>query len=153
MKVIFSLIIILGSFQSIKSQDLKLTSSTEQSWAGGVCCATGTNYQIIIEVESPDKKIHLDTLWIGQSLFVLNENDGYMVTCAKNGQRLSYTINVGISSNRYGDYEIEKKEESKKVKEKAPEYSGAALLIYHVNKQRKLLQIQAFKELPYLAYP
>lgn len=152
MRAILFLFVILFSNLNLKSQTFKVHSATSQDWAGGVCCASGTNYQIVLVTDRTEEKIRIDSLWIGQKLFALNDKDGYSVVCNKNSEKTFYTINVGVSTNRYGDYEIDPIDDKKTI-EKAPKYSGAGLLIYHINKKRMVIEILSFKELPYLAYP
>lgn len=154
MKTVFSILLLFFACSSFKSQTFVINSATSQDWAGGVCCSSGTNYQISLSTENTDKKIRFDSLWIGQKAFALNEKDGYSVVCNRNAEKTSYTIHAGISYNRHGDYDSDKIiEVEKKPIEKAPSYSGVALIIYHVNKERKVLEIASIKELPYLAYP
>lgn len=156
MKIVFSILLTIGLFHNLKSQELKMNFATEQSWAGGVCCATGINYQINLSVNNTEKKIKLDSLWIGQQAFALNDKDGYNVICTKNTEKTFYTVNVGTRDDRYYDHRYDLKElndEKKIVYAKAPSFSGAALLIYHVNKEIKVLEVAAFKELAPLAYP
>lgn len=157
MKIGFHLLFLLGFSSLLKSQALTVTNSTEQSWAGGVCCATGTNYQIQLKVTEADKKFKLDTLWIGDRPFVLDEKNGYSVIKSERDGALYYTLNAGVSENRYErDYELDLKKEIKEVKEitKAPKYSGVACIVYtDNNKMKKLIEISDFKEKSFLAYP
>jgi hypothetical protein len=152
MKTIYSILVAISFCTSLQAQTITLNNATSQDWAGGVCCATGTRYQISLIVDSPDKKFKLDTLWIGQQFFVMNQNDGYTVVTNQTEGKTAYTIHVGISSNHYKEEYIDLKKEITFVV-KAPIYSGEACLVYHSNKTRKQFEIEAFKELPYLAYP
>jgi len=155
MKTIFSILLLLIACKNIKSQTITVNSATSQEWAGGVCCTTGTNYQIQLKVTGVEKKFKLDTLWIGMNYFVLDETNGYSVIKNERNGELYYTLNAGISQNRdERDYDI--KEEIKKVKKPvtSPKYSGSACIVYSDNNKKKtLIEIVSFKELPYLAYP
>lgn len=152
MKTIYSILIAVSFYSSFQAQTITLNNATSQSWAGGMCCATGTNYQISLIVDSPDKNFKLDTLWIGRQFFAMNQNDGYTVIANHTKGKSAYTINVGISSNHYREEYIDLKKEITPIV-KAPIYSGEACLVYHSNKIRKQFEIKDFKELPYLAYP
>ena len=157
MKTIFSILLLLGLSQNFKSQTIIVNSATSQDWAGGVCCTSGTNYQINLKVTGAGKKFKLDTLWIGEKYFLLDETNGYSVIKTESNGEVYYTLNAGISENKYkGDYGFDLKKEIKKVEKKAtaPKYSGSACIVYiDNNKKKNLIEIAAFKELPYLAYP
>jgi hypothetical protein len=152
MKTIYSILMAISFCSSLQSQTITLNNATSQGWAGGMCCATGTRYQISITVDSTDKKFRLDTLWIGQQFFALDKTDGYTVIANHTDGKSAYTINVGISSNHYREDDIDLKKEIISIV-KAPIYTGEACLVYHTNKMRKQFEIKEFKELPYLAYP
>ncbi len=152
MNPIYSILIVISFYSSLQAQTITLNNATSQDWAGGMCCATGTRYQISLIVDLPDKKFKLDTLWIGQQFFALDKTDGYTVIANHTEGKTAYTINVGISSNHYREDHIDLKKEIILVV-KAPIYSGEACLVYHSNKIRKQFEIKEFKELPYLAYP
>lgn len=46
------------------SQSIKVISATSQGWAGGVCCRTGINYHIQLQISDKRKTIKLDSLWM-----------------------------------------------------------------------------------------
>lgn len=94
MKTIFSILLSLAFFSILKSQTFTVISATSQEWAGGVCCSSGTNYQISISCENTDEKITFDTLWINYQPFVLDEKDGRSVICTKSDEKTFYSINA-----------------------------------------------------------
>lgn len=157
MKAVFSIFLTLSLFQTLKSQTITINSATSQGWAGGVCCATGTNYQIQLKVTGADKKFKLDTLWIGEKYFLLDKTNAYSVVKSERNGEVYYSLNAGISENKNERYfNLERKEDVKDVKEivSPPKHSGSACVIYtDNNKKKKIIEIASFKELPYLAYP
>lgn len=147
------LLLFLAIIHTFSAQTITITNATKQSWAGGICCATGTNYQISLKVSGIEKKFKLDTLWIGQKWFELSEQNSSLVKSERNGE-VYYTINAGISENRYyKSIDIEEKIVPVKTVF-SPAYTGAACIQYRDNnRQKQLLSIKEFKELDFLAYP
>lgn len=150
------LILLFFTFSlSYYSQTITIVSATEQGWAGGVCCATGTNYQINIKVSGAGKKFRLETLWIGQSYFALVETNGYTLVKSERAGDLYFTLNAGFREDR-GDYilDLEKEKKVPSTIIQAPKYHGAACIVFTDNKkQKQIMEIQSFKELGFLAYP
>jgi hypothetical protein len=48
----------------LHSQQIKVISATSQGWADGVCCSTGINYTIQIEILRMKPHVKLDSLWM-----------------------------------------------------------------------------------------
>lgn len=155
MKTIFSILLLFIACQNLKSQTITVNFATSQDWAGGVCCSSGTNFQINLKVTEAEKMFKLDTLWIDGKHFVLDETNGYSVVKSERNGELYFTLNAGISENRYErHYNLEKEIKEVKKPVKVPKYSGSACIVYtDNNKKKNLIEIATFKELPYLAYP
>lgn len=136
--LINGLVILFG--QSF-SQRMSILSVTKQNWSGGICCRTGTNYNIQIKLFDQKKEIKLDSLWM----------EGYCVDVSK----YSDSITFG------GDYSIINIYEGWVLDDGMPVYNwcydptkkGVELSYYRKGRKKRLVVTKCIKELEPANYP
>jgi hypothetical protein len=155
-KVIITLISILAIINSAISQDFKLIKATSQSWSGGVCCRSGINY--FISLQTKNKEIIPDTVWINGNYYSLNindkENPDQMKRDSKNNAT-TFTISVGETHDERDntpDKLINKEDTQDKI---IPNkiFQGAALVSYNYKNKQCYFQVKEFEVLPVISYP
>lgn len=141
----FTLLLFLSIGSIVFGQTV--VKATSQSWAGGVCCRTGTNFSVSIQVENGCKSIGLKEIWLkGEGLLT-----GIIYPLApieKNGQ-VNITFRVSYDSN---NYEIIR-ESIENRDEGMPEFEGDALILMIMDNKEYQIIVKEFESLPYLAYP
>jgi len=151
MKKYFLIILILLSIKVLKSQNFEFVEATKQSWTGGICCRTGTNYKISFQSSDTVKTIKVDTVWIGNKCFAENQRHTFSVSKSIQKGKAIYLIQISESTNSRNSDEIDIIEEKT---QNPPKYEGEAFIIYHSKKRKlKSVEIKQFKELERLAYP
>ncbi|MGV3629580.1 MAG: hypothetical protein ACO1O6_00145 [Bacteroidota bacterium] len=127
------------------SQSNKLTvTGTKQSWAGGICCSSGTNYVLHLSSGSVDlQQVVVERISV----------DG---NCIASGWQLSSGVKSLILSfgtrNDHKQYKTFYPREGEQVHKdhRCPENNTIRLCI---NGETEEFTISELKELPYLAYP
>jgi hypothetical protein len=134
---------------ALTAQLVRFKDATRQSWAGGVCCAHGTNYVVNLEVESAGN-FQVDTIWIKGQPQPLTSLDLQRIYPG-DSSRYFLQIRAGHTWGRMG-WQNDEIIEVRKDKP-APEFEGEALVVYRLRGKQHRLEIPEIAELPYLAFP
>ncbi len=145
---IFAILIFLSmNGLLLHCQSLKVVSATSQGWAGGICCATGVNYHINLQLIRTKLPIILDTIWL----------EGYprdlsAYNTKKEGK--TDTVNIFIQEGwRTNIYEIDRISDKEFILNYDETKTGVKVQ-YRLGKQKLTLDITPFlKELEFIAYP
>ena len=137
----------------LQSQELKVIEATSQKWAGGQAnSGHGINYRLTIVFNKKIKKLHIDSLWIGNEVFAVkmikninNVNDDFFTRY----DTLYITARKRVKTDKYGN-EIATADKNSKL---PIEYQGNALLRYYIKKKVKYFEIKEFNELEPQYYP
>lgn len=144
--VIFTFIL----FFSSQAFSQKIIKATSQGWSGGVCCASGTNYIVILEMNNTPYSIEIDKIYLQGN----GELAGSIQPFANDTLNNSYLINFGISNN-YEPYKMEDYDlkEIKKDDDTIPEFDGTALIILLADGIRIPITVENFEILMPIPYP
>ena len=150
MKKILTLSIMLFIGGNCFAQKIKFLDATEQHWISGVCCSYGINYIIYLESNDTTIFIHIDTVWVGDKLFVEKQKNN--LTNYKNVRKGKTTYRITLSSS--WDSNTSKSEEFTEHKSdiKPPKYNGKACLIYYIGKEKKQINVPRFLKLGTITY-
>jgi len=121
-----------------------ITKATSQSWAGGVCCATGTNYVVDIELVNKPENIEIQEIIlagygpISGNLWPPMEQDQ---------KKISITFNTSNNVHHviYDSYPDIKKSDD--------EIDCAALIVLRIDGKLSEMRVESFEALMYIAYP
>lgn len=119
-------------------------SGTSQSWAGGICCSSGTNYTITIVFpdEIDAKCVDIDSLHLEGNVFC---GDSWRAQLTDS----TITLSFSKSYHRYDNY-IDPELITNPAKKRVISDES----IYYRHKRKSYtLAITNMLELPYLAYP
>lgn len=127
--------------------------SQSQRWAGGIAGMWGVNYSFTFTSKYANKILSLDTIWIGEVCFPLNDsiNIGVAISESEKGTNYSFTF-----SDNHSDF-VDKNSltEIKKENLITPPipYNGKALLQYRFKGKKEYFIIKTMETLPPLNYP
>lgn len=124
------------------AQEIK--KATQQDWAGGVCCATGTNYVVTIETDFSADAVSLREIWLNN----YGQVTGGILSDGPDPGTL--TLSFGTYSNKRS---MEDSEEEDRNKEKMPNFEGEALITLKKCIKTIRLEVDSFETLMMLAYP
>ncbi len=150
MKKLLFLFIILFVFENGFAQKIKFLNATEQHWVSGVCCSYGINYIIYLESNDTINYIHVDSVWVGEKLFVEKQKNKLSNFKIVRKGKTTYSIMLASS----WDSNTSKSEEFTEHKSgiKPPKYSGKACLIYYTGKEKKQINVPRFLKLGTITY-
>jgi len=142
-------LIFLGCY----AQKIKLNEANVQHWTGGVCCISGDNYTIQLEIADTLNFIVIDTIWIGNKFYIENGDKQFTAEKLISEGKTIYNIKVSESTNTknkgYPEMEVVEKQSSTYP----PNYNGQACVYYYLKNKRQIIEIDSFIQLPRLAYP
>ncbi len=149
-KSLFFCLIFL-SLWAAQAQKINFLKAQEQHWVGGVCCSYGINYHFYFESTDTIHFIHIDSVWIGDRLFVEGEKNS--LTNFKNVRKGKTTYHITAAS--IWNSALNKGEEIVELDPAIhpPHYKGKACLVYYADKQRKIIPVPEFMKLGTIAYP
>lgn len=144
---------------SAQGPNVKIISSCEQGWSGGIAGRHGTNYSFVVEFSKYKKANEPvpDTLWVGQEQVLLSVRDstyapGTNTRLIRYRHAMRFEINAGTAHDEYNNGPLHSAHDSQSAH--APAYNGAALLSYHSgNRQYHFVIGRIMKHLPPLNYP
>ena len=125
------------------AQKIKI-SATSQSWSGGVCCKTGTNYQIILTGKSNlFKNVDATSVCIDGRKF---KKELLIIKKSESNNYSTIIIYCGFSQNENDNLS---EANNKVIYEKCSE---ANVMLTSLSK-KQIIKIDLIQVLPYLAYP
>jgi hypothetical protein len=144
-------VVILFIYCNSYAQKIQFLKATEQHWVGGVCCSYGTNFIMYLQSNDTIHFIHIDTVWIGDKMYV--ENQPFNLNNYKNARKgiTTYRITASTSWNKETSQGQEILDQKSPVK--PPHYKGKGCLIYYSGKKRQIISVPEFVKLSPLAYP
>lgn len=136
-------------YQYTFSQQVSVTSATQQGWAGGICCVHGVNYTVNVKVILNKQPITFDTLWTEGYCHDLAK---YNSKALKQQDTLYIRFSEGISINDHQPYILDQQQEVIPLCYNANK--KGVLLQYRINKEIYSLNVTPYlQELMFLAYP
>jgi hypothetical protein len=141
------------------AQNIRMISSTQQSWSGGIAGRYGSNYTFTIEFSQYRGEPVPDTLWIGKHPIVLVP-PGYSALeeantkCTRKNNSVTFEIQARTFFDDYADrYSLPGNEYMKEAKAPMP-YKGVALLSYRYKGKQQYYEIsRIMTAFPPVNYP
>src|SRR5687767_5949831 len=141
-QIILSWALWMGAAPDMLSQSIQITHATRQSWAGGVCCRTGTSYQINLQLNLVKYSIQLDSLWLEgycRNLSGYNQVNHPLKDTVDITIRENLSFDDGFPVNEMYCYDPDKK---------------GVIISYIIRKKKYYLNVSPFmKELEFIGYP
>lgn len=123
-----------------------VVKATEQGWAGGVCCRSGTNYTATLLFAKEPTTISVDGVFLQNG----GKMEATIVQVTPLTKETYYMIHFGTSHNQNEYPEMTK--QKIEVTERR-NFEGKALIVLIINGKPKDVIIEDFEQLKFLAYP
>lgn len=157
--LLLSAFLIAASSAVTIAQTMKLVSSTDQGWSGGIAGLSGDNFKFIISCSCAGQPFMPDTLWTGDEAMPLSTGDSLdagnvRITYLKNKKTAMIEITTGTQKSEYTSFEMPPDNVKTTAARPPLGYKGVALLGYHYGGRRHYFTISRFtKVLPPVNYP
>lgn len=155
--LLFSVILLLTSFQRSKLGPLKLISASRTQWSGGIAGRYGTNYNLLLRC-STKYSIILDSIW-------LNTEGTYDLKQEENHSEFSLQVKTKTSSTStafeiiggsfHDDGMRQHPDDFEKLQNVSNPFhvKGEAVVSYIFNKKKYFLAVPAYTNNPPINYP
>lgn len=143
-KTLFSILISLAVNPAYNQTVVKATS---QGWAGGMCCASGTNYAVTLLLDTEPKDFRVEGIYLQGSGKMGATNVIHTISMEN---KIIYSIHFGnvFNNNEYPEMTKEKIEVIEQRK-----FDGKALIELNINGKSINVIVEEFEMLEFLAYP
>lgn len=141
----FTLLLIAFLFYNYNNAQT-VKKATRQSWAGGVCCISGVNYNVYLDSKLSIKKVSIHKIWLknygliqGSVSELPNEKNTLIVSFGYKRNQLDKPI-LDIKRVETRDADV-------------PAFEGMAMVILIVRGKKVYIEVEDFEDLKKAAYP
>lgn len=132
---LFIILIFCAISNATFSQKFLLKQAVADHWANGFCCNSGVNYSFVYECMECEEKLKVDSVWIGNELFITGDKN---CTVTYNKKMMM------ISVQKVREHLIKQTDSAKNSS--APDYKGEVYISGSYQGKRIVLIVEKYMQ-------